>query len=248
MNNEFIFPYKKIVCFGDSFTEGEDSGGPGLTDNTKTYPYFLSKLLTTTYVNLGIRGNSNSLMFIQMLDYINAHKNQLADTLFLVGLTMPARTYSGNLELIQLRGSDYSSDHIFNKSFKLKTISPSFEVKNREEHNILYSFIGETDEAHIIQTFQAMLAMLGLCKLHNVDIFFIDVILNITTCYKKYGVDFSMFDPHLLNNITIFEILTQLYSTVGTTSGHFNANGYELFAQYVYELLTAKIAEKNEQN
>jgi hypothetical protein len=57
-----------------------------------------------------------------------------------------------------------------------------------------------------------------------------------------------MFDPHLLNNITIFEILTQLYSTVGTTSGHFNANGYELFAQYVYELLTAKIAEKNEQN
>jgi hypothetical protein len=187
-------------------------------------------------------------MFIQMFDYINAHKNQLADTLFLVGLTMPARTYSGNLKLIQLRGSDYSSDHIFNKSFKLKTISPSFEVKNREEHNILYSFISETDEAHIIQTFQAMLAMLGLCKLHNVDIFFIDVILNITTCYKKYGVDFSMFDPHLLNNITIFEILTQLYSTVGTTSGHFNANGYELFAQYVYELLTAKIAEKNEQN
>jgi len=33
---------------------------------------------------------------------------------------------------------------------------------------------------------------------------------------------------------------------VRTMSGHLNAIGYELFAQYVYELLTAKIAKKNE--
>jgi hypothetical protein len=243
-----ILKYKKIVCFGDSFTEGQDSGGDNITDPEKTYPSFLSKLSNIECVNLGLRGNSNSMMFIQMLDFIIANKDNLDDTLFLVGLSIIARTYSTDINVLKHAGSDYTSRNIFNnKPLRFKFISPTFEVTTQHEKKVVTAFISESDEIHLIKTCEAMLAMIALAKLHNVDIFFIDVILNISELIDVVGIfDFNMFIPHLLNNVPVLHLIERLHPLTTTASGHLNADGYYIVAEYVYEFLKAKIIENNE--
>lgn len=272
---------RRIVCFGDSWTEGigvELEPGNGITDQkyskswsfekkTYSYPAQLSNLFENKFriVNLGVGGNSNSIIFQNVYDFIF---NSFDKTdIFLIGLSSiirePLNFFPKNIQLVdESKTNDFgfinysSSCHLngmgdnfphWISDIKLDNIKKSFEemymdfIVNRFDDYFMY-YISMNHIANL----QKVLDVLGI-KYYFFNMFE----NNLSTKIEFY----DMINPNnwILFNYTFSEYLLDEYVYMDKTlpyglwegdlknveknqdGPHPNRLGYNLIAKKIFE-------------
>lgn len=236
-----------MIHYGCSFTYGQDSGGFEIDDDTLSYPAYLSKMYNTTYTNKGRKGASNSTSFLKLYTDIMNGDVTSNDIVFFNISSLYRTIYMNNKQdnFVLLHGEEWRYQSIipnYNspKSF-IETFDKSYIMYKKHRDAFYY----QNELAFHLELLKNIYSAKSICNENDIEIVFVDLFGDLHK-YKHYGyTDYKTINILDISERSFVHYIRKHHRNLISKSEHFESDGYELMAKYVYEKLQNLTSYKN---
>lgn len=227
--------YNHIIHYGCSFTYGVDSGGDGIDDDEKSYPFYLSKITGIPYTNRANSGSSLSQISLKVQEDLQ-HGNDDEGKLAIVNLTSPYRIISS---VAPWWKSTHNGIDIYSSNVNSQTSGVSEERKNLMNVKKLLSF--EEDWIWHLNGYNIINSIYYQLMSNGIDVVFVDMLYDIHRMYEYFPLGKEIKDVVVTGNDKPVRLDANIPIQFESKSNHLYAKGYEMLAEYIH----TRMVEKN---
>ena len=227
--------YNKIIHYGCSFTYGVDSGGDGIDDDKKSYPFYLSEITGIEYINRSNSGSSLSQMSLKVQEDLQ-NKNNCEGKLAIVNLTSPYRIISSVAPWCK---STHNGIDLYSSNVNSQTYIDDEKRAHLMDVKKLLAF--EQDWIWHLNGYNTINSVYYQLMSNGIDVVFVDMLYNIQSLYEYFPLGGKISDVMITGENGSVLSDAKIPNEYKSKSKHLYAKGYEMLARHIYH----KMVEKN---